>query len=48
MVVTQVLEDAEAEGSRYRLRELFVADAFYDTLEDVVKDYRRQTGAEAK
>jgi high affinity sulfate transporter 1 len=46
LVVAQVLDDVKAE-SRYNLRQLFGEDAFYDTLEDVVNDYRQQTGAAA-
>ena len=45
LVVTQVLEDVK-ERSRYELKQLFGADAFYDTLQDVVTDYRRQMGTE--
>jgi SulP family sulfate permease len=44
LVVAQVLEDVR-EQSRYELRQLFGEDAFYDTLEDVMKDYRQQPGA---
>ncbi len=43
LVVAQVLDDVR-EVSRYNLRELFGEDALYDTLEDVVTDYRKQTG----
>jgi len=43
LVVAQVLDDVE-EQSRYELHQLFGEDAFYDTLEDVMKDYRQQTG----
>ena len=43
LVIAQVLEDVR-ETSRYRLQELFGEDAFYDTLDDVVKAYREQTG----
>jgi SulP family sulfate permease len=43
LVVAQVLEDVR-ETSRYRLRELFGEDAFYDTLDDVVKAYQKNTG----
>jgi MFS superfamily sulfate permease-like transporter len=43
LVVAQVLDDVREE-SRYNLRQLFGEDAFYDTLEDVMKDYRQQTG----
>jgi len=46
LVVAQVLDDVREE-SRYELRQLFGEDAFYDTLEDVMKDYRQQTGATA-
>ena len=42
LVVAQVLDDVREE-SRYNLRELFGEDAFYDTLDDVVEDYRKQT-----
>jgi len=42
LVVAQVLDDVK-ETSRYRLRELFGEDAFYDTLDDVVQDYRKQS-----
>jgi len=47
LVVAQVLEDVE-ESSRYQFRELLGEHAFYDTLEEVVEDYRHQTGTEAK
>jgi high affinity sulfate transporter 1 len=43
LVVAQVLEDVR-ETSRYRLWELFGEDAFYDTLDDVVKAYQKHTG----
>jgi len=42
LIVAQVLDDVREE-SRYNLRELFGEDAFYATLDDVVKDYRKQT-----
>jgi SulP family sulfate permease len=42
LVIAQVLDDVK-ETSRYRLRELFGEDAFYDTLDDVVKAYQEQT-----
>ena len=44
LVVAQVLDDVR-EQSRYELRQLFGEDAFYDTLEDVMEDYRQQTGS---
>ena len=44
LVVAQVLDDVREE-SRYKFRELFGEDAFYDTVEDVIKDYREKTGA---
>ena len=47
LVVAQVLDDVKAE-SRHEIRRLFGEESSYDTLEDVVKDYRMQTGAEAK
>ncbi|MEA3243972.1 MAG: SulP family inorganic anion transporter, partial [Pseudomonadota bacterium] len=47
LVVAQVLGDVKEE-SRYNLRQLFGEDAFYDTLEDVVKAYQQHTGEEAK
>jgi len=46
LVVAQVLDDVR-EQSRYNLRQLFGEDAFYDTLEDVMKDYQQQTGEAA-
>ena len=46
LVVAQVLADVK-ERSRYELKQLFGENAFYDTLQDVVNDYRRQTGDEA-
>jgi len=42
LVITQVLDDVKAE-SRYQLRQLFGEDAFYETLEDVVKAYQQQS-----
>jgi MFS superfamily sulfate permease-like transporter len=47
LVVAQVLADVTAE-SRYQLGQLFGADAFYDTLGDVLAAYRQQTGDSAK
>ena len=47
LVVAQVLDDVREE-SRYNLRQLFGEDAFYDTLEDVMKDYQQQTGTAAE
>ena len=44
LVVAQVLDDVR-DQSRYELRQLFGEDAFYNTLEDVMKDYQQQTGA---
>jgi SulP family sulfate permease len=41
LVVANVMEDIGAE-SRYRLRELFGEDAFYNGLDDVLKAYRQQ------
>ena len=46
LVVAQVLDDVREE-SRYNLRQLFGEEAFYDTLDDVIKDYRQQTGETA-
>jgi SulP family sulfate permease len=43
LVVAQVMDDLE-EGSRYHLDQLFGADAFYETLDDVLNAYRQQTG----
>jgi sulfate permease, SulP family len=43
LVIARVLEDVRAD-SHYHLHRLFGDDAFYDTLEEVMKDYRRQTG----
>jgi SulP family sulfate permease len=42
LVVAQVLEDVK-ERSRYELKQLFGEHAFYDTLQDVIKDYQHQT-----
>ena len=44
LVVAQVMEDVKAK-SRYQLNQLFGEDAFYETLAEVVKDYRQKTGA---
>ena len=41
LVVAEEMEDFAAR-SRYNARELFGEDAFYDHLEDVVKQYRQQ------
>ena len=41
LVVAQVLDDVRDE-SRYNLRQLFGEDAFYDTLDQVMNDYRQQ------
>jgi L-amino acid N-acyltransferase YncA len=45
LVLAQVLDDVKAE-SRYHLSQLFGEEAFYETLGDVVKDFRQQTGKE--
>jgi SulP family sulfate permease len=45
LVIAQVMQDIREE-SRYELHELFGENAFYDTLADVVNDYRRQTAAQ--
>jgi hypothetical protein len=42
LVIAHVLEDVKAE-STYQMRQLFGDDAFYSRLEEVVKDYQRQT-----
>jgi high affinity sulfate transporter 1 len=42
LVIAQVLENVKVE-SRYQMRQLFGDDAFYKTLEDLLKDYQRQT-----
>jgi high affinity sulfate transporter 1 len=44
LVVAEVLEDVR-EQRRDEFRLLFGADAFYDTLEDVLEAYRQETGA---
>lgn len=44
LVVAQVMEDVQ-ETSRYQLKELFGEEAFYETLEDVLKAYRQETKA---
>jgi len=43
LVVAQVLDDVREE-SRYNLRQLYGEDAFYDTLDDVVQDYKKKSG----
>ena len=43
LVVAQVMDDVKAE-SRYHLSQLFGEEAFYETLGDVVKGFRQQTG----
>ncbi|MEA3276348.1 MAG: hypothetical protein U9Q81_13870 [Pseudomonadota bacterium] len=45
--MAQVLEEVK-DDSYYEFRRLFGEDAFYDTLEDVVKAYQQHTGEEAK
>jgi SulP family sulfate permease len=47
LVVAQVMDDVKAQ-SRYKFRELFGEDAFYDTLEGLMKAYQHQKGMEAK
>lgn len=44
LVVAHRLEDIDAEED-YRLHQLFGEDAFYDKVEDVLKDYRRQAAS---
>ena len=46
LVVAEEMDDVKEE-TRYNLRQLFGEDAFYDTLEDVEKAYRRETGAQS-
>jgi SulP family sulfate permease len=43
LVVAQVMEDVREE-SRYQLDQLFGKDAFYETLDDMLNAYRRETG----
>jgi len=43
-VIAQVMTDVTAE-SRYNLRQLFGDDAFYETLDDVIENYRHQPPA---
>jgi SulP family sulfate permease len=45
-VVANVMEDVTTE-SRYRLRELFGEDAFYETLDHVLNAYRQQSNVAA-
>jgi SulP family sulfate permease len=45
LVLAQVLDDVKAK-SRYHLGQIFGEEAFYETLGDVVKDFRQQTGKE--
>jgi sulfate permease, SulP family len=42
LIVSQVLDDVKVV-SRYELIQLFGEDAFYETLQDVIEAYRRQT-----
>jgi MFS superfamily sulfate permease-like transporter len=46
LVVAQVMDDVNAE-SRYHLSQLFGEEALYETLGDVVKGFRQQTGEKA-
>ena len=46
LVVAQVLDDVRKQ-SRYHLDELFGKDAYYDTLDDVVKAYRQDSTGQA-
>ncbi len=46
LVVAQVQDDVR-DQSRYEFDQLFGEDAFYDTMEDVMKDYQQQTGVTA-
>ena len=41
LVVAEVMEDVRA-ASRYRFMEVFGEDAFYDSLDDVISQYRQQ------
>ena len=41
LVVAEVMEDLKA-ASRYRIKEVFGEDAFYDSLDDVMRQYRQQ------
>ena len=41
LVVAEVMEDVRA-ASRYRFMEVFGEDAFYDSLDDVIRQYRQQ------
>jgi hypothetical protein len=41
LIVSEEMEDIKGKA-RYQLRELFGEDAFYDHLEDVMKQYRQQ------
>ncbi len=47
LVVAQVMDDIGGV-SRYRLRELFGEDAFYDSLDDVLQAYRQQVSPESR
>ena len=41
LVVAEVMEDVKA-ASRYRFKEVLGEDAFYDSLDDVIRQYRQQ------
>jgi hypothetical protein len=43
--VAQVVDDVKGK-SRYHLSQIFGEEAFYETLGDVVKDFRQQAGKE--
>ena len=47
LVVAEVMDDVKAQA-RYRLNEVLGEDAFYDRLEDVVKQYRQQLDGAAR
>jgi MFS superfamily sulfate permease-like transporter len=41
LIVAEVMEDLQGK-TRYQFKDLFGADAFYDHLEEVMKQYRQQ------
>ncbi|MFZ1537447.1 MAG: SulP family inorganic anion transporter [Chromatiaceae bacterium] len=43
LIIAQVMEDVE-QNTRYHFHQLFGQDAFFETLDDMMKAYQQQTG----